>query len=89
MYSKVQKKSTSNFFEILFLGIRSIRAGPWKLIPGTKELYNLETDIQELTNLYDQKPNKVQNLQAQMDRMIRKVNERELRTDLGRKQGVC
>jgi len=72
-----------------FLGTRSIRDGPWKLISGVNELYNLDEDLEELNNLYGERPDKVKNLRAQLDTMIEKINDRELRTDEGRKEGVC
>jgi len=71
------------------LGTRSIRDGSWKLISGVNELYNLDEDMEELNNLYDERPDKVENLRAKLDRMIEKINDRELRTDEGRKEGVC
>ena len=45
--------------------------------------------MEELNNLYDERPDKVENLRAKLDRMIEKINDRELRTDEGRKEGVC
>jgi len=53
------------------------------------ELYNLDVDLEELNNLYDERPDKVENLRAKLDIMIEKINDRELRTDEGRKEGVC
>ena len=91
--------SCENFFIILalffklkqsvFQGTRSIRDGAWKLIPGSKELFNLDEDIEEMNNLYKERPDKVETLGRKLDKMVKKINERELRTDEGRKEGVC
>lgn len=70
-------------------GTRSIRDGQWKLISGSKELFNLEEDMEELNNLYKERPDKVKVLRAKLDAMVKKINARELRTDEGRKPGVC
>ena len=51
----------------------AIRQGPWKLIPrpraGQAELYNLESDLAETTNLAAQQPEKVKQLTGLLDRV--------------------
>ena len=56
---------------------QSIRKGPWKLIPGAPrtvkkaarsvELYRLDTDLAETTNLAAQHPEKVRELTALLE----------------------
>ena len=72
-----------------FSGTRSIRVGQWKFISGSKELFNLEEDMEELNNLYDARPDMVRKLKSHLNEWIDRINERELRTDEGRKPGVC
>ena len=57
------------FFYYFRDNIDAVRSGKWKLHirkgdAAVKELYNLETDIGETTNLYDQYPEVVQALEA-------------------------
>jgi len=52
-----------------------IRAGVWKYIEGreegTKELFNLESDPRETTNLYDAAPEKADELGSQLEGWVR------------------
>jgi arylsulfatase A-like enzyme len=67
------------WFPHLIPGV-SVRAGDWKLIrrfethpdyPDLLELYNLKDDLGETTNLADQMPDKVKQLDALIDDFIR------------------
>jgi arylsulfatase len=52
-------------------GNRAVRQGRWKLVsrhPGGWELYDLEADRTELTNLADKHPDKVRELSQQYER---------------------
>jgi arylsulfatase A len=54
-------------------GVLAIREGPWKLIfrpDGGHELYNLETDLAEETNLAEQMPSVVSQLTAKAQKAI-------------------
>ncbi|MHB8900369.1 MAG: sulfatase family protein [Thermoguttaceae bacterium] len=54
-------------------GDLAIRQGPWKLIfliDGTRELYNLDSDLGETTNLADSNPDVVQRLTGLMRKYI-------------------
>ena len=46
-----------------------MRDGPWKIISGTKELFNLDNDMEEFNNLWDSEP-------EIRDRMMAMLTER-------------
>jgi len=49
--------------------LQAVRSGPWKLHLAKTELYNLETDIGETTNVAAAHPEEVQRLRGLADRM--------------------
>ncbi|HKK09952.1 MAG TPA: sulfatase/phosphatase domain-containing protein, partial [Bacteroidales bacterium] len=57
-----------------------IRLGKWKLIhyyeDGREELYNLETDIEETTNLADEKPELAAGLSEQLFELLNEMGAR-------------
>tara|TARA_R110002049_G_scaffold305056_3_gene501173 strand:+ start:133507 stop:134940 length:1434 start_codon:yes stop_codon:yes gene_type:complete len=55
----------------------AVRSGPWKLYGkgGPLELFNLDQDLGETTNLADHKPDLVQKLSRQWDRWESDVNQ--------------
>ena len=60
------------FFYYRKNNLEAVRCGKWKLhvyrVKETvQELYNLEADIGELTNVYDQEPDVVRDLNARID----------------------
>jgi arylsulfatase len=58
-------------------GNRAIRQGHWKLVsrfPGTWELYDLEADRAEMTNLAAKHPDRVQSMAAAWDGWAARVN---------------
>lgn len=63
--------------DILYYGTGGVRQGKWKLVRiGDKnELYNLETDLGEKTDLSKQNPEKLQELSAQLDAHILDLNQ--------------
>ena len=78
----------------------SVRVGDWKLIrrfephskhPDVRELYNLSSDIGEANNLASQKPDKLKELDALIDRFINDTggvgSQAESGVQLGRR--VC
>lgn len=74
----------------VFQGTRSMRDGPWKIISGTKELFNLDNDMEEFNNLWDSEPEIRDRMMAMLTERVDAINERELRTDEGRKgPNVC
>lgn len=74
----------------VFQGTRSMRDGPWKIISGTKELFNLDNDMEEFNNLWDSEPEIRDRMMAMLTERVEAINERELRTDEGRKgPNVC
>jgi hypothetical protein len=44
--------------------MEAVRTGPWKLHLKRKELYNLDTDIGEMKNVYAANPEVVKKLEA-------------------------
>ena len=60
-----------------------IRKGPWKLIetfdPEGIELYNLEDDLSETTNLAAEKPELVRDLRRELDAWRRDVGAEMMR----------
>ena len=67
-----------------------MRDGPWKIISGTKELFNLDEDMEEFNNLWDSEPEIRDRMMAELTRRVDEINARELRTDEGRKgPNVC
>jgi len=67
-----------------------MRDGPWKIISGTKELFNLDNDMEEFNNLWDSEPEIRDRMMAMLTERVEAINERELRTDEGRKgPNVC
>lgn len=68
----------------VFQGTKSIRMGHWKLISGSKELFNLENDMEELNNLWDVEAERRDIMLAELNRRVQAVQERERRTDEGR-----
>ena len=68
----------------VFQGVKSIRMGSWKLISGSQELFNLETDMEEMNNLYEQEPQRVARMTQELDARIANINAREERQDEGR-----
>ena len=70
-------------------GDLAIRWDQWKLIPGTKELFDLKNDLQELENLYEEYPAVVQKLSEKMDEIVTGVNNRENRTKEGSIPNIC
>lgn len=63
--------------EILYYGTGGVRQGKWKLVRiGDKnELYNLETDLGEKTDLSNQNPEKLKELTALLDAHILDFNQ--------------
>ena len=70
-------------------GMASIRDREWKLIPGTKELFNLRYDLAELNNLYDKKPLRVADLSEKFDQITKMVNAREKASENGSVKNHC
>lgn len=78
----VAKSARQTFFYYMSNHLEAVRSGRWKLHVrkgslkecGIKELYDLENDIGETTNLYDQHPNVVSELEQLLE---------ECRNDLG------
>jgi arylsulfatase A-like enzyme len=67
------------FFYYRLHRLEAVRCGPWKLHvskeeKSMRELYNLEVDVRESVNVYDQNPDIVAKLEARLD---------ECRKDLG------
>ena len=57
-------------------GNRAVRSGPWKLVakhPGDWELYNLDQDRSEQTNLAQQQPARVKELSALYEAWAKRV----------------
>ena len=51
-----------------------MRDGPWKIISGTKELFNLDNDMEEFNNLWDSEPEIRDRMMAMLtERVIRKL----------------
>lgn len=73
MFGESNAKSAHDaFFYYKQNSIEAVRSGPYKLHirkdkQDIQELYNLETDIGETTNVYDQHPDVVQTLQTKID----------------------
>lgn len=57
------------FYYFRGLKLQAVRSGPWKLHLAKKELYNLNDDIGETTNVADDNPQVVQRLLALAERM--------------------
>ena len=75
---------------VSILGETSIRINNWKLIPGSSELFDLDNDLEEMNNVFDQRPEKVKVLKEKLDDIVNRVNEREERTREGREgPNVC
>ena len=51
------------------LNLQAVRSGPWKLHLAKTELYNLETDIGETTNVAADNPDEVERLRSLADQM--------------------
>ena len=49
--------------------MEAVRSGPWKLHLARQELYNLETDIGESTNVAATHPDEVKRLRELADKM--------------------
>lgn len=76
------------YWEFLFRNNfkQAVRQGPWKAVRFTRkdglvntELYNLEEDLQEATNVAEEHPEKVQELQQLMDRSHKRPVHEEFR----------
>jgi len=67
----------------------AIRQNEWKLIPGRRELYNLREDIEEMVNLFDERPDKVAFLEAKLVKITTRVNDRNKRTSEGQLEEFC
>ncbi len=63
--------------DILYYGMEGVRQGKWKLvrIDDSNELYNLETDLGEKTDLSKQNPEKLQELIVLLDAHILDLNQ--------------
>ena len=57
------------FYYYRGLKLQAVRSGPWKLHLGQQDLYNLETDIGETTNVIAANPQVVRRLRALADQM--------------------
>jgi len=57
------------FYYYRGFNLQAVRSGPWKLHLAKTELYNLETDIGETTNVAAAHPEEVQRLRGLADRM--------------------
>lgn len=66
---KDAKSPYSAFYYYLGLKLQAVRSGPWKLFLNKGELYHLDDDIGEKTNLAAQHPEEVQRLRALADLM--------------------
>ena len=66
-----------------------IRQDDWKLIPSRKQLFNIREDIEEMINRYDERPDKVAFLQARLDAISTRVNDRNKRTNQGKLEDKC
>ena len=62
-----------------------MRDGPWKIIPGSEELFNLDEDLEELNNLWEVEGEVRERMIKELDRRVAEINLREKRTDEGRK----
>ena len=68
----------------------AIRWNQWKLIPQTKEFYNIESDLQESNNLFEKDWAKpiIARLQKMHDDNIARINSREEKTNFGQLE-IC
>ena len=68
----------------------AIRWKQWKLIPQSKEFYNIAEDLQESTNLFGEEWAQpiIARLQQMLDNNIARINSREERTNFGQLE-IC
>ena len=66
-----------------------MRDGKWKIIPGSKEMFNLDEDLEEMNNLYESHPEKAKEMMQKCEKMIQDIVDREVRTKEGREPNVC
>ena len=57
------------FYYYRGLNLQAVRSGPWKLHLAKGELYNLETDVGETTDVASDHPDEVRRLRRLADRM--------------------
>ena len=73
-------KPREAFFFYSGFNLQAVRSGPWKLHLEKGELFNLEADIGEASNVASQQPEQVEKLRALAEKM---------KTDLGDKSAVA
>lgn len=64
---------------------QAIRKNRWKLIPGSNEFFDMKKDPGEMNNLFEKEWAQpiISNLQAMLDKKMRKIDEREELTNFG------
>jgi arylsulfatase A-like enzyme len=73
------KSAHAAFFGVQKKQIQSVREGPWKLVASGSELYNLDDDLAEKTNVASKHPEIVERLKTRIEKAQQSFqNERPL-----------